>query len=334
MRAAIVFLLGLMLLLQAGSASAHHHGFSNREMLLEWLYSYRTKPAPKELPNAVRAMKRLGLFRNQEKTDFFIGFIAGIFAHNPDMATGLAEKMFPLPPKEQAVIIKAFAYSGMPGWQEKLQKISSRMPYRQALIESYVFGEEPGLMDLPLESGPSTLYALWGYYVATGEYEAVARIIPALRWAKGSPDEQKSTFMTRVRAAFTWSDGDDDADKATIGGTAKWTLVSHAERDRSLVAIYKVQLAYQSEAVAPRLREVIEAAEKFESERVRREELAAIEKIRRDNPEGAGFNRAASFGSVAIATGCVAASAAGLPQIGVPCIVSGAVYSGVVKLLR
>lgn len=134
--------------------------------------------------------------------------------------------------------------------------------------------------------------------------------------------------------AFNWSEDDGDLNKATIGGTAKWTLVSHAERDRHLIDFYRVQYDYQDAEVAAKLNEVIGAAEAFESERVRKEELAAIDETRRRNPEGAGFNRATTLGSVAIATGCVAATATGAAAIAVPCIISGAVYSGVVKMLR
>ncbi|GAB4240752.1 MAG: hypothetical protein Kow0032_28580 [Methyloligellaceae bacterium] len=332
------FLCVIVLLAQSSPSHAFRNGFEmafeSQEALLEWLYTYRKKPSSYRLPAAVHAMKRFGLLRDSEKADFFVGFIAGVLSKNPRDAYKLATRMFPMPPKEQAVIIRAVAYSGLPDWPEILEKLAPRMPHRQALLESHVMGEEPTLMDVPLESGPAVIYALWGFYVATGDYAPVGRIIRALRWAKGSVDKQESAFMRRVRAAFTWSDGDDDVNKATIGGTAKWTLVSHAERDRELIDVYRVQVTFQDAVVAQRLREVIEASEKFESERIRKEELAAIERIRRANPEGAGFNRATSLGSVAIATGCVAASAAGMAQIGVPCIVSGAVYSGFVKLLR
>jgi predicted nucleic acid-binding protein len=313
--------------------SLQGEGYDGNARLLEWVYSYRDDPEPDRLPEAVQSMKKLGLFRDSEKADFFVGFIAGVLGANQMKARELVDGMFPMPPKEQAVIIKAIAWSGLPDWPSLLSDVAPRMPHRQELIQGYLFGELPTLMRLPLEKGTSTLYALWGYYVATGYYAPVSRLIPALRWSRGGIESGRS-FMERMEAAFTWSEEEDNVELAMIGGTAKWTLVSHAERDRHLIDFYRAQLEHQDEKVAARLREVIEAAESFESEQVRKEELAAIEEIKRRNPEGAGFNRATTFGSVAIATGCVAATAAGQGAIAVPCIVTGAVYSGFVRMLR
>ncbi len=307
--------------------------YTSNARLLEWIYSYRTKPDPGRVPEAVHAMRRLGLLRDSEKSEFFVGFIAGVLGKNQRKARKLVKKMFPMPPKEQAVIIKAIAYSGLGDWQAILSEFSSRMPHRQPLIDKYLSGEEPTLMEVPLRSGPSVLYALWGYYVATGYYEPVVRVIAALEWSKGA-EPSEGAFRRRLRSAFSWSDDPDELIKATVGGTAKWTLVSHAERDRHLIDFYRVQIDYQSEENAKKLNDVAEAAEAFESERIRKEELAALDDIRRRHPEGAGFNRATTLGSVAIATGCVAATAAGQAAIAVPCIVTGAVYSGFVKLLR
>ena len=46
----------------------------------------------------------------------------------------------------------------------------------------------------------------------------------------------------------------------------------------------------------------------------------------------AGMTKGATAGSIAIATGCVAASALGQAYIAVPCVIGGALYTGAVKL--
>lgn len=337
MRSVLIAVLALFVLTAprlslAEFTSLDGRNYASNQQLLEWVYTYKEKPQPTKLPEAVKAMRRLGLFRDSEKSDFFVGFIAGVLNQNPRGARRLIKGMFPMPPKEQAVIIKAIAWSGLSSWPEILRAFAPRMPHRKALIDSYLSGEEPTLMMTPLESGTSTLYALWGYYVGTGNYDAVARVIPALAWSRGG-EPVDGAFMRRLRSAFSWSEEENDLTKVTVGGTAKWTLVSHAERDRHLIDFYRIQVDYQDERVAAKLREVIAAAEAFESERIRREELMVVEEVRRRNPD-AGFNRATTLGSVAIATGCVAATAAGQAAIAVPCIVTGAVYSGFVRLLR
>lgn len=338
MRIVLAGLIALVLLAAPRTAAAELSPFdgddyAGHERLLEWVYGYRAKPQPLQVPKSVQAMQRYGLFRDTEKADFFIGFIAGVLNQNPEKADRLIKGMFPLPPKEQAVIVKAIAWSGLSNWPGLMREYAPRMPHRQTLIGKYLSGEEPTLLRVPLDSGTSTLYALWGFYVATGRYEPVERLIPALAWSRGS-DEEEGYLRRQWNAAFDWSDGKDDFAKATIGGTAKWTLVSHAERDRELIDYYRIQLHNHGERIQQKLREVIAAADTFESERVRKEEMAAIERIRRRYPEGANFTRATTLGSVAIATGCVAATAAGQAAIAVPCIVTGAVYSGFVRLIK
>lgn len=339
MRIVIAGVLALCMLLSpvgvalAELSSIENGNISGHERLLQWVYAYRNKPDPRSVPKSVHTMERLGLFRDTEKSDFFVGFIAGVLNQNPKLADRLIRGMFPMPPKEQAVIVKAIAWSGLSNWPSLMRKYAPKMPERKALIESYLSGQEPTLLMVPLDSGPSVIYALWGFYIATGRYEPIERIIPALTWARGAQEEE-GYFVRQWNAAFDWSDGKDDFAKATIGGTAKWTLVTHAERDRELIDYYRLQIHNNDERVQQKLREVIAAAETFESERVRKEEMEAIERIRQRYPEGATFTRATTLGSVAIATGCVAATAAGAAAIAVPCIITGAVYSGFVRLIK
>ena len=48
----------------------------------------------------------------------------------------------------------------------------------------------------------------------------------------------------------------------------------------------------------------------------------------------AGMSKAATAGSIAIATGCVAASALGQIYIAVPCVIGGALFTGAMKLMH
>ena len=93
-----------------------------------------------------------------------------------------------------------------------------------------------------------------------------------------------------------------------------------------------MELAYQqNEEIEPK-KEVIEADEKFEDERISTDEKEEIESKEEKKHGEAEWTRSTYAGSVAIATGCVVASASGFPGIAVPCVVGGALYSGAVKL--
>ena len=80
---------------------------------------------------------------------------------------------------------------------------------------------------------------------------------------------------------------------------------------------------------------MIKAAENFETHKVRKEMVEAIEDLKRRGPQPDGtWAKVANIGSVAIAIGCIAASATGHIELGVPCVVTGALTSGAAKLLE
>jgi hypothetical protein len=239
--------------------------------------------------------------------------------------------MLPMPDKDQAVLIRAIAYSGRPDWRELLTKYKDRMALRQPLIDSYLSGKAKTLMEVDLSDGPSVVYTLWGYYVATGQYEPVVRIMQGLRWSKNKNDGNFS-----LKKIFSnWRNDPSAVDKISTGATAKWTLASYAERNRDLLSLYRAEYEHQPKEISQPLRDVIVAAEAFESEKIRKDQFGAIEdaqKLQATNE--AGMSKAATAGSIAIATGCVAASALGQIYIAVPCVIGGALYTGAMKLMH
>jgi hypothetical protein len=314
----------------AQALRAQDGGFTSPDQLMDWISNYRDHKEPWRVPAAVHAMNDFGLFGDEEKGWFCIGFIAGVLGSNPKDGPALVPKMFPMPDKEQAIIIRAIVYSGRPDWRELLEKNASRMPLRRPLIDDFLNDKRPTLMTLPLDTGGSPgIYALWGYYVATGQHEPVVRIMEALRWSKTKADSGFS-----FRKVFSgWGRDPSAVEKITTGGTAKWTLASYAERDRQLLALYRAESGRQPEEIAEPLKDVIKAAEDFESEKVRKDQFGAIEDAQRQKLSNeAGMTKGATAGSIAIATGCVAASALGQAYIALPCVIGGALYTGAVKL--
>ena len=318
---------------QAVQAAPEPQGaFSSPERLMDWISTYRKHPNPSRVPAAVHAMQDFGLFTDEEKAWFCTGFIAGVLGDNQKNGASLIAKMFPMPDKEQAVIIRAIVYSNRPDWRELLEKFSPRMPLRRPLIDDFLQGKRPTLMDLKLtDGGAPGIYALWGYYVATGQYEPVVRIMQALQWSRNKDDGGFSW-----KKMFSGWGGDPSAvEKITTGGTAKWTLASYAERDRALLDLYRAEYNRQPETIAKPLKDVIEAAQAFESERIRKDQFGAIEDAQKKQlTNEAGMSKGATAGSIAIATGCVAATALAQPEIAIPCVIGGALYTGAVKLMH
>jgi hypothetical protein len=304
--------------------------FATPERLLDWVSNYRDKPQLWKVPAAVQGMLDYGLFKDEEQRWFCVGFIAGVLGTNPKDGPKLIDQMFPMPAKEQEVIIRAIVYSGRPDWRDLLQKNAAKMPLRKPLIDDFLEGRRPRLQDLELDVGGAPgIYAHWGYYVATGQHEPVMRIMQALKWSKNP--EEGGFAIGKIFSG--WGSDDNAVEKVTTGGTAKWTLASYAERDRELIGLYRAEYPNQPPEVAVPLKDVIEAAELFEAEKIREDQFGAIEDVtKRQLTSAAGMSKGMTAGSIAIATGCVAATALGQAQIAIPCVIGGALYSGAAKL--
>lgn len=286
--------------------------FHRPENVLQWINGYRQHPEPDLLPQMVQSLGGLGLIRDLDQAGIYIGFTAGVLGANSGMAERLVARMFPLPPEDQPVVIKAIAFSGLPEWKDVLSGVVERMPARKILIEKYLYGDGKTLDAVPLDEGGSfALDAHWGYYLATGSQIPVRRIIGALAWAG-----EKS-----------------DIEKLTIGSMAKWTLATNATRDLDLLRIMKAEVSEADSRVRPHLEEVILAAETFETTRIRKNAVAAMDELKAKGPDDRRqFAWWGQAGQTALALGCVAASVTGHVELGIPCVVGGAVSSAALKL--
>jgi hypothetical protein len=328
MRCLIGILIAVFLLdAPAAAAPPAKIEFTSRDAVLMWIYRYRARPDLARVPAAVRALSQMGALREPESSGVYIGFIAGVIGSNPTQAEDLVAKMFPLPPEDQWALVRAIAYSCLPEWKALLAKFADRMPTRQVMIDRYIEGKLPTInqvkvekefslidklrfksapKEVALDLTPELLDTVWGYYFATGGYSPIARIISMLPWSKDR----------------------NNVDKLTLGSMAKFTLASNASRDFELLAMLKRAAKHQPEKVTPILKDVIESAETVDTTRVRKEALAAIAELQRKGP---GYKRDGSLwgqvGQGAIALGCIAAAATGHVELGLPCVVGGALSS-------
>lgn len=322
MRAVLSFLVVLVLALSAGTAGAQRKATLQQpqpppqqltaQAILKWINSYREKPDPNKLPEAVKAMSGIGVFKELEQAGVYQGFIAGVIAANPEIAEKLISEMYPLPPEDQVVIIRAIAYSGLRGWKELLQKFVERMPTRKVLIEHHLYGKGPTFETLDLKASPAHIDVMWGHYFGSGSFKGIDRIITVLPWSKDR----------------------NDVEKLTLGSMAKWTLAQNLQTDPRLLAYVKRQLDSVPKETAKELREVITAAETYETAAIRKQAVAAVEELRRKGPENV---RNASWwgqaGQTALAFGCIVASALGQAQVGIPCVIGGALSNVALKYM-
>jgi hypothetical protein len=309
----------------------------------QWIYNYRAKPDYAHVPAAVRVLFHTQSFKEPENAGIYLGFIAGAIGSNPAKAEQLVDSLFPVPPEDEWVIVRAIAYSGLADWRNLLRKEAPKMPGRKVMIDSYLAGTLPTLTDIPLEetkpgaleklrgvftknpfakddkklkltqtfaANQDLLDTLWGYYFATGSYPSVLRIIKMLPWAKSR----------------------DTVDKLTVGSMARYTLASYAVRDTGLREYLRSELAVQPAAVKAPLAEVVEAADTVQLGAVRKDALAAVDELK---AKGSDSRRDLDFwgqlGVGAVALGCVSAAALGQVEIGIPCVIGGSASQGLLS---
>ena len=328
-----VFVLAITLVVPARAAQPPGNALNSTDGILKWINAYRTRPDPDGLPVVVHALSEMQAFKDAELSGAYIGFIAGVIGANPARAEALIARMLTIAPADHWVLVRAIAYSGAPNWRELLATFVDRMATRRAMIDQYLDGKlptlnqiayhsaKPGMLDrikttlhlgndrtkpVALDPSPELIDVLWGYYLATGTYVPIGRIIKLLPLANDK----------------------DNVDNLTTGSAAKFTLASNAVRDLNLLAMLKWSEKHQPKEVTVVLDDVIETAETVDTVRMRKEFLAAIEELKQKGPnskrELTGWGQ---VGAGALSMGCVVAAATGQVELGIPCVVGGAAYS-------
>jgi len=309
----------------------------------QWIYNYRAKPDYAHVPAAVRVLFHSQTFKEPENAGIYLGFIAGAIGSNPIKAEQLIAGLFPVPPEDEWVIVRAIAYSGLPDWRNILRRVAPRMPARRVMIDSYLSGKLPILTEIPLEevkpgmldklkgtftknpfakddkklnttltfaSNQDLLDTLWGYYFATGSHAPIQRIMQMLPWSKSR----------------------DTVDKLTVGSMARYTLASYAIRDAGLREYLRSELARQPATVKAPLGEVIEAADTVQIAALRKDALAAVDELK---TKGSDSRRNLDFwgqvGVGAVALGCVSAAALGQVAVGIPCVIGASASQGLLS---
>jgi len=308
-----------------------------------WIYNYRAKPDYAHVPAAVRVLFHAQTFKEPENAGIYLGFIAGAIGSNPAKAEQLVNSFFPVPPEDEWVIVRAIAFSGLPGWRNLLRHVAPKVPGRKVMIDGYLSGKLPTLANIPMEdprpgmfdkmraafthnpfakdekkvntrvtfaNSQDLLDTLWGYYFATGSYLPIERIILMLPWSKSR----------------------DTVDKLTIGSMARYTLASYAVRDADLREFLRSQLAQAPANVKVPLGEVIEAADTVQVAALRKDALAAVDELK---AKGSDSRRNLDFwgqiGVGAVALGCVSAAALGQVEVGIPCVIGGSASQGLLS---
>ena len=176
--------------------------FKDKQALGQWLAHFYQAPEPELVSTAILSASKLGMFEGQARSFAYFGFIAGVMSKYPDRAPEIAHHLVSLPPDEQPALVTGLWYSSYPGRAELLKSLSESMPVYRSTILYLASNDSKPVFTLPVEDGGWVLDVLWGFFMATGDERAVARITDALQWL-GDPDQQKAAAANAAKLSLT-----------------------------------------------------------------------------------------------------------------------------------
>jgi hypothetical protein len=210
------------------------------------------------------------------------------------------------------------------------------MPTRQLMIEKYASGKLPTLESISFEKSPTALDKFKAYTAVVGDFFTAHKAAPESARLEATPEVLDTLWgyyfatagyapVEQILRMLPWSKDRQDTDKLTVGSMAKFTLASNAAHDTELLGMLKREVSRQPADVQPILKEVIEASETMELARMRKAALAAIEDLKRKGPgDKRDMSTWGQVGQGVLAAGCIAAAATGQVELGLPCVVGGA----------
>lgn len=216
----------LVLLLSFAAASSALASSPSAE---QWLNNYYQQPAPERFTSAMLELSRSGYFEEANHVPLAIGFIATVFAQNPDKVQSWLKVNQVLPVAHQRILISALWYSGNPKGADYLRSYSRDCDQSLRASINELLNSAPSVPNAPVQSVAS-LNLQWGAFLATGDTAPVRSILAAL----GS---------------------------SHLDQDVKWSLAQNAAQHERVLAICRDELSRQPNAVQETLRAVILDAE-------------------------------------------------------------------------
>lgn len=153
---------------------------ANRTDWSGWMQNYYLNPDADKVVTAVYALSRSGHFEQEGQTATSIGFLASVFAQNPDKAANWMYDFRHLPVAHQRLVAAALWYSGLPEGVEQMRQASQGSnPGIRAEVENLMAWQQPVLSETPVLSS-SSLNLQWGAFLASGNPQHIVKVLAAL----------------------------------------------------------------------------------------------------------------------------------------------------------
>lgn len=218
---------GLMVLLLSSATAIS--AVASSSSAVQWMNNYYQNPAPEQFTSSVLELSRSGYFEESGHVPLAIGFIATVFAKNPDKIAAWMQFSHVLPTSHQRILVAALWYSGNPKGADYLRSYARDCdPSLRTSIDEMI-NSSASLQNAEVRS-LSSMNLQWGVFLANGDTAPVRAILAALG-------------------------------NSALDQDVRWSLAQNAAQHERVLAICRDELSRQPNAVRETLRAVILDAE-------------------------------------------------------------------------
>jgi len=176
-----------------------------------WLTYYYQHPQPDRFVAEVTAMSMAKDFARPSARPPMIAFLGRIMAQNPDKIAAWMASLGDLPAGDREVLYAALWFSGTPEGTRYLEANG---------IKEFAGRTPPDILKMEIDS-PAVLDMLWAWFFATGQDEAVRRVVSALNLSQydGALERYKTSPKTEQTKREAYLD--------TTFHSAEWSLTNN-----------------------------------------------------------------------------------------------------------
>jgi len=179
----------------------------------DWLTFYYQHPQPERFVAEVHALSKSAVFSKESARPPMLAFLGRVMAQNPDKITGWMTALGDLPAKDLEVLYAAVWFSETEEGNRYLESNG---------IKGFAGKTPPEILKMEIDS-PAVIDMLWGWFYATGQEEAVRRVVSALNLSQyeGAFDKFKTSPKTEQNKREAFND--------MAFRSAGWSLTTNCE---------------------------------------------------------------------------------------------------------
>jgi len=180
-------------------------------MAKDWMRFYYMEPQPELFVEEVKKLAKAGALTKPECAFPMVIFLSRVIAANASMVELWFDALSDLAPDDLQSLRAA-------AWLSRAPEARAYLIAR-GLSPTHV-PEQPEILEMKIDEHPIILDALWAHYFATGDHQAVRRIVSALDYMSdlGAANAYATTKKTEADKARALRDG--------IFQAASWSLES------------------------------------------------------------------------------------------------------------